>query len=481
MRPRFVIRLVGLFLLLFSVTLIPPAVIASYTGDGQFNHFIESMLILGVPGLILWYLTRTSRGNLRTREAFLVVALFWTLLGILGGLPFIMGAHLNLTDAVFEAVSGFTTTGSTVIIGIDKLPPSILMYRQQLQWIGGLGVIVLAVAILPMLGVGGMQLMKAEVAGPMKDERLTPRIVNTARYTLIIYVMLTLACTIAYWIAGMTLFDAVGHSFAALATGGYSTHDDSIAYFHSLNIEMISIVFMLLGALSFNIHYMALFRQGPSAYWNDPQSRTFLVIVAILAVIVSVLLYAGGKYETIPEALRYGTFQIVSVITTTGFATDNFSVWPMGLPLIIMLSSFVAGCAGSTSGGIKIIRFMVLGKVGLREMTRLVHPQCAQPIKLGDRALPKDVIDAIWSFFSVYVVVFVVLMLLVMATGVDHVTAFGAVATSINNTGPGLGAAAANFQEINPTAKWLCALAMLLGRLEIFTVLVLLTPEFWRK
>jgi trk system potassium uptake protein TrkH len=481
MRPQFVIRLVGLFLLLFSTTLIPPALIAAYTRDGEFSHFVASVLLIGVPGLALWFPVRRFRGDLRTREAFLVVALFWTLLGMLGGLPFIIGAHLDLTDAVFEAVSGFTTTGATVMTGIDRLPPSILMYRQQLTWIGGLGVIVLAVAILPMLGVGGMQLLKAEIPGPMKDERLTPRIANTARYMLVIYFLLTLACTISYWLAGMSLFDAVGHGFAALATAGFSTHDDSIGYFHNQTIEAVSIVFMLLGALSFNIHFLALFRQQPGVYWKDEETRTFLIIVALLVIVATALLYAGGRYGTLLESLRHGAFQVVSIVTTTGFTTDNFSVWPLGLPLLLMLSCFFAGCAGSTSGGMKVIRGIVLAKVGLRELERLVHPQMSKPIKVGGRALAKNVIDSIWSFFSVYVVVFVLLMLLLMATGVDQVTAFGSIATCINNTGPGLGVTAVTFQDLSPAGKWLCSVAMLLGRLEIFTVLVLLTPDFWRK
>jgi trk system potassium uptake protein TrkH len=481
MRPRFIIRLIGLFLLLFSITFVPPALIAAFSHDGQLRHFIESALIIGIPGLLLWLPTRSHRGNLHSREVYIVVALFWILLGMLGGIPFVMGAHLNVTDAVFEAVSGFTTTGSTVIIGIDNLPPSVLMYRQQLQWIGGLGVIVIAVAILPMLGVGGMQLLKAEVPGPTKDERLTPRIANTARYLLVIYFLLTVACTIAYWLAGMTVFDAISHAFAALSTGGYSTHDDSIGYFHSGAIEAISIVFMLLGAISFNLHFFAFFRQEPGAYWKDPQTRAFIFIVTILIVVVSVMLYAGHTYKTFWEALRYGAFQTISVITTTGFMTANLSAWPLGLPLLLMLTSFIGGCAGSTSGGIKVIRMVVLGKVGLRELARLIHPQLVSPIKVGERALSKTVIDAIWGFFSVYVMVFVLMVLLVMASGVDQVTAFGAVATCINNTGPGLGVVAVTFHDLNPVAKWLCAAAMLLGRLEIFTLLVLITPEFWRK
>ena len=480
MRPRFVIRLIGLFLFLFSITLLPPAAVALYTGDGQFPVFAESMLILAALGMLLWYPTRDCRGNLYNRETFLVVALFWTLLGALGSLPLYLGTHLDLTDAVFEAVSGFTATGATTIIGLDRLPPSILLYRQQLQWYGGLGGIVLAVAILPMLGVGGMQLYRAETAGPMKDEKITPRIVHTARFMLVIYISLTVACASAYWLAGMTLFDAVGHSFSTVSTGGFSTHDASIGWFESATIEAIAIVFMLIGAVSFNIHFLVVYRLGPIAYWQDPQTRVFLVIVALLIAATATLLYLGAPYG-VPEALRLGAFEVVSVVTTTGFSTDTFALWPLGLPLLLIFASFIGGCAGSTSGGIKVIRLIVLGKVGLREMLRLIHPQMIRPIKLGERALPGSVLDAVWSFFSVYVLTFALLMLAVMATGLDHVTAFGAVATCLNNLGPGLGEVASTFHGINDGAKWLCALAMLLGRLEIFTLLVLLAPEFWRK
>lgn len=480
MRPRFVIRLVGLFLLLFSLTLFPPALVAAYTADGEFLVFIESILILAGSGVLLWYPTRSCRGNLYTRETFLVVALFWTLLGTLGSLPFYLGTHLDLTAAVFEAVSGFTSTGATAIIGIDQLPPSILLYRQQLQWYGGLGVVVLAVAILPMLGIGGMQLYRAETAGPMKDEKITPRIVHTARFMLIIYISLTVACASAYWLAGMTLFDAVGHSFSTVSTGGFSTHDASIAWFDSAPVEIIAIVFMIIGALSFNIHFLVLYRLGPRAYWRDTQTRVFLIIAALLVLATAAVLHLGGGYGAV-DALREAAFEAVSVITTTGFSTDTFALWPLGLPLLLIFASFIGGCAGSTSGGIKVIRIIILGKVGLREMLRLVHPQMVRPIKVGGRALPASVLDAVWSFFSVYVLTFAVLMLAVMATGLDHVTAFGAVATCLNNLGPGLGDVAATFNGVNDTAKWLCALAMLLGRLEIFTLLVLFAPVFWRK
>lgn len=481
MRLPIVTRIVGIFLLLFSLTLIPTLLVALYTRDGEALHFVQSILLIAVPGLMLWYPTRRHKGELHNREAFLVVALFWILLGMLGSLPLALGAHLSITDAVFEAVSGFTTTGATVIIGIDALPPSILIYRQQLCWLGGIGVVVLAVAILPMLGVGGMQLYRLETAGPMKDEKLTPRIAHTARAVWVIYLTLTVICATAYWLAGMSAFDAIGHSFSTLATAGFSTHDASLGFFNSPAVESVAIVFMLLGGISFNVHFLFFHGRGASSYWRDPQARTFLVIVAALIAVTSVLLYLGESYGSPLEALRYGAFHVASVITTTGYTTTDFSLWPLATPLLLIFAAHIGGCAGSTSGGIKVIRIMLLGKVGIREMMRLIHPNMVRPIKISGRSVPKPVLDAVWSFFSVYVAIFIGLMILVMATGVDQVTAFGAISATLTNLGPGLGDVAVTFHDINPVAKWLCTFAMLLGRLEIFTLLVLFSPVYWRK
>lgn len=481
MRLPIVTRIVGIFLLLFSLTLLPTLGVALYTGDGEALHFVESILLIAVPGFLLWYPTRRHRDELHNREAFLVVALFWSLLGMLGSLPLLLGAHLSVTDAVFEAVSGFTTTGATVIVGIDDLPPSILMYRQQLMWLGGIGVVVLAVAILPMLGVGGMQLYRLETAGPMKEEKLTPRIAQTARAVWIIYFSLTIICAVAYWLAGMSAFDAIGHSFSTVSTGGFSTHDASLGFFDNAVIETVAIVFMILGGISFNVHFLFFHGRGVSCYWRDAQVRAFLLVVAGLIGASALLLYFGGQYGSLLQALRYGAFQVVSVITTTGFTTADYTVWPFALPLLLIFAAHLGGCAGSTSGGIKVIRMMVLGKVGLREMMRLIHPSMVRPVKISGRVVPKPVLDAVWSFFSVYIAVFTGLMILVMASGVDQVTAFGAVSATLTNLGPGLGDVAATFHDMNPVGKWLCTLAMLLGRLEIFTLLVLFAPAYWRK
>ncbi|MCC6209293.1 MAG: potassium transporter [Gammaproteobacteria bacterium] len=481
MRFPIVTRIVGIFLLLFSLTLIPTLLVALYTRDGEAMHFLQSILLLAIPGLLLWYPNRRQKAELHNKEAFLVVALFWVLLGMLGSLPLLLGAHLSLTDAVFEAVSGFTTTGATVIVGIDNLPASILIYRQQLMWMGGIGVVVLAVAILPMLGVGGMQLYRLETAGPMKDEKLTPRITHTARAVWVIYLSLTVICAAAYWLTGMSAFDAIAHSFSTVSTGGFSTHDASLGFFNNPAVETVAIIFMILGGISFNVHFLFFHGRGVTSYWNDPQTRTFLIIIVALITANTLLLYLGGTYGSLTESLRYGAFQVTSIITTTGFTTTDFSLWPVALPLLLMFAGHLGGCAGSTSGGIKVVRVMVLGKVGIREMMRLIHPNMVRPIKISGRALPKSVLDAVWSFFSIYVAVFIGLMILVMATGVDQVTAFGAVTACLTNIGPGLGDVSSNFHDVNPVAKWLCTFAMLLGRLEIFTLLVLFSPVYWRK
>lgn len=481
MRLLVVQRIIGLFLLLYGATLVLPIAVAFLAQDGELEHFLDSMFLMLAAGGILWFPARHASGQLRTREGFAIVTAFWVILGLASSAPLVVGAHLDFTDAAFEAVSAFTTTGATVIVGLDDLPPSILFYRQILQWFGGIGVIVLALAILPMLGVGGMQLYRAEATGPIKHEKLTPRIRETAKAVSRIYVALTVACGSAYWLAGMSPFDAIGHAFSTVSTGGFSTHDASIAYFESATIELIAVIFMLLGAINFAAHFTVVREHSLRRYWLDVEVRTFLLVVGVLVVVIAAVLMLEGAYATIWESLRYSLFQVGSVITSTGFTTTDFSVWPLFVPVLLIFSSFVGGCAGSTAGGMKIVRFLILVKQGRRNVFQLIHPAAVRPIKLGERVLSTDVADAVWGFFALYVVVFSVMMLAVMATGIDHVTAFSAVATCINNLGPGLGDVASNFTQVNSTAMWLLTASMLLGRLEIFTLLVLLSPAFWRR
>ncbi|MEM7407202.1 MAG: TrkH family potassium uptake protein, partial [Pseudomonadota bacterium] len=433
-------------------------------------------------GIALWYPARAQRRELRLRDGFMVVVLFWLVLGLSGALQLYLAVQpsLSLADAVFESISGLTTTGATVITSIDALPPSVLMYRQLLQWLGGMGIIVLAVAILPILGVGGMQLYRAETPGPMKDNKLTPRITETAKALWYIYLGLTVCCALAYWWAGMTAFDAIGHSFATVAIGGFSTHDASLGYFNSPLIEAIAIVFMAVSGMNFALHYLTFRKRSTEAYLQDEEWRTYALMLIGLALVVSIGLYVADAYDGAGESLRYGIFQTVSIATTTGFTTAGYHLWPSFLPVLLLFASFVGGCAGSTGGGMKVIRVLLLFKQSKRELLKLMHPNAHIPIKVGGVPMGGRVMDAVWSFFAAYVALFALMVLALMATGLDQVTAFSAVVACLNNLGPGLGQVGAHYDNISDLAKWILCFAMLLGRLEIFTLLVLLSPAYWR-
>jgi trk system potassium uptake protein TrkH len=382
---------------------------------------------------------------------------------------------------VFEAVSALTTTGATVLTNIDSLPHAILYYRQQLQWMGGMGIIVLAVAILPMLGIGGMQLYRAETPGPMKDNKLTPRITETAKALWYIYLGLTIACAVAYWIVGMSGFDAIAHSFSTIAIGGFSTHDASMGYFNNKAIEIVAVVFMTLAGVNFSLHFVAWRNLSFRTYFQDPEAQAYLVVLGLLALITTGYLYISDTFSTFGAALHHGVFQAVSMGTTSGFTTAEYYAWPGFLPVMLIFSSFIGGCAGSTGGGMKVIRALLLFKQGIREIKRLIHPNALISVKVGGKPMPERVINAVWGFFSLYVASFVVLLLTLMAMGMDQITAFSAIAACLNNLGPGLGEVGANYAGISDQAKWVLGFAMLLGRLEIFTLLVLFTTTFWRK
>lgn len=482
MHLRVIQKILGLLLSIFSLALAPPLAISLIVDDGAAKAFALAAVGTLSAGLMLWYPVRKVEGDLKLRDGFLVVVLFWLVLGLSGSVPFLIAENpsMPVADAIFESMSGLTTTGATVIVGIDKLPPSILFYRQLLQWLGGMGIIVLAVAILPMLGVGGMQLYRAETPGPMKDSKLTPRITETAKTLWYIYVSLTCFCAIGYFIGGMSLFDAIGHSFSTVAIGGFSTHDASLGYFNSPAIEAVAILFMFLAGINFSLHFLAWRYRNAKPYFYDSEFRTYLTLLIVVGVICTATLTITNPDTSFVRALRDSAFQTVSIGTTTGFSTTSFQSWPSFLPLILLFLSFVGGCAGSTGGGIKVIRCLLLYKQGVREIRRLIHPSAIITIRMGGRAVGDRVVDAVWGFFATYVAVFVVLILALMATGLDQVTAFSAVAACLNNLGPGLGSVSAHYGDISATAKYLLCLAMMLGRLEIFTLLVLFTPSFWR-
>lgn len=475
-------RILGLLLMMFSLTMLPPVIFSFIYEDQSWLPFIESFGLTILAGLVLWLPMRNRRKELRLRDGFVVVASFWTVLGTAGALPFYLAdmPSMSFTDAVFESMSGLTTTGATVLTGLDFLPPSILYYRQQLQWLGGMGIIVLAVAVLPMLGVGGMQLYRAETPGPVKDTKLTPRITETAKALWYVYLAFTIFCMGGYMIAGMDWFDALCHAFSTVAIGGFSTHDLSVGYFDSAAIDIVAIVFMLLAGVNFSLHFFAWRNVTIKHYLQDPEFRAYCFILLLLSSIVIVSLFALGTYADAYDSVLNGLFQSVSIATTTGFTTANYAAWPGALPVLLIFASFIGGCGGSTAGGIKVIRWLLIAKQGAREIVRLVHPNAEIPVKLGNNAVSFRVVDAVWGFFSVYIVVFGVMLLAMMATGLDQVTAFSAVAATLNNLGPGLGDVAAAFSTVSDIGKWISIVGMLLGRLEIFTLLVLITPTFWR-
>ena len=476
-------RILGLLLMLFSLAMLPPMGVALYFQDGNWQPFLDAFAGLLVLGAVVWWPVRRRTRELRLRDGFLVVALFWVVLGSAGAVPLLLSKPLNMsvTDAIFEAVSGFTTTGAIIFASLETLPSSVLYYRSQVEWLGGIGIVVLAVALLPMLGVGGMQLLRAETPGPVKDSKLTPRITETAKALWFIYLTITVACTAAYWAAGMAPFDALNHAFTTVSTGGNSTHDASLGYYNSFAVELVAIVFMFIGAVNFSLHFLAWRHRRLSSYFRDPEFGMFVRILAISTLLYTTVLIASGYGGSPGYSFRLALFQAVAMQTTAGFVTDNFSMWPGALPVILVLSAFIGGCAGSTSGGMKIVRWILIWKQGQREVTQLVHPSAELPVKLGQKPIDMRVVHAVWGFFAAYVICFGVLMVSLIALGEDQVTAFSAIAACMTNTGTGLGDVATNFTSLSDGGKWICVIAMLLGRLEIFPILVLISPSFWRR
>lgn len=481
MRYAVIAKILGLLMMLFSLTLLPPVLVSLIYSDGQALPFLEGFTIILLLGALLWLPVRNTAQDLRIRDGFLITSLFWIVLSLAGSIPFFLSSapEMRYIDALFEAFSGLTTTGATVLTGLDSLPESILWYRQQLQWFGGIGIIVLAVAILPMLGIGGMQLYRAEVPGPVKDNKLTPRIAETAKALWYIYVGLTVACALSYKFAGMNWFDAIGHSFSTVAIGGFSTHDASIGHFDSHLIEVIGSFFLFLSGVNFALHFLSWRQKSVYHYLKDPEFR-FYAVVMLGAVILTVLVLIITRTMDPVTAMTKGMFTVLSIATTAGFSTGEFAAWPGMLPVMLILLAFMGGCANSTGGGMKVIRILLIYRQGSREIRRLLHPNAIIPIKLGNRPVSDRVLQAVWGFFSMYMLVFVVMLLINLAMGMDQVSAWTAVAATITNLGPGLGQVASTFQDVNDVSKVVGMVAMVMGRLEIFTLLVLFTPEFWR-
>lgn len=481
MQFSIVFKTIGLLLMVFSLTQLPPVVVDIIYQQNETHSFLTAFMLTFLSGLLLYLPFRKSTKDFRIREGILVVVSFWFVLSLFATIPFLLSESLRMTfsDAFFESMSGLTTTGATILSGLDDLPKAILYYRQQLQWLGGMGIIVLAVAILPMLGVGGMELYHAESSGISKD-RLTPKLTQTAKALWKIYLSFTVVCALAYYYAGMDMFDAIGHSYSTVAIGGFSTHDLSIGYFDSIAIESVAVVFMFLAGINFSLHFFVWRKKNILAFFKDAEFQTYLLMLSVLIAIISIYLLNSGYYQTTEEALRYGIFQSISIATTTGFASTNFSLWPLILPVILIFASFIGACAGSTGGGIKVVRVLLMFKLAMKEIKKFIHPNAQINIKLNQRSVAESTLVSVWGFFSLYVIAFVLIMVALMFTGMDQVTSFSATAASMNNLGPGLGEVAENYASISESAKWILSFSMLLGRLEILTLMALLHKAFWR-
>jgi len=475
------LKIIGVLLILFSTAMLPPLFLSLITQDGIESAFAMGLAATLFAGVALWLPTRNLSRDLNIRDGFMVTALFWVVLGLFGAIPLWLVSDLGLTPiaAIFESISGLTTTGATVITGLDDLPQSLLFYRQLLQWLGGIGIIVLAVAVLPMLGIGGMQLYRAESAGPSKDRKLTPRITSTAKALFGIYLLLTVACAASYFAAGMSAFDAICHAFSTVAIGGFSTHDASLGHYEQNRVLLVSSVFMLLSAFNFGLHFIALQRRNVRVYAQDSETAFFITVIASATVVVCCLLLTTETLG-LEDSVIHGLFQTISIATTTGFTTQDFSVWPLFLPILLLILSFMGGCVGSTGGGMKAMRILLIFRQGVRELRQLLHPNAVIPLKLDARRVQTEVISAVWSFFAVYMFCFVLIWLALLATNLDFISAFSAVVATMNNLGPGLGEVADHYGVVSEAGKLVLCLAMLMGRLEVFTLLVLLTPAFWR-
>ncbi|MEQ4618228.1 MAG: potassium transporter TrkG [Corticimicrobacter sp.] len=482
-----ILKLLALTMALFSTTMLLPLALAWWTGDaGRFAFLAGLAVALGVSGS-LWLATKDDARDLRIRDGFLLVTLAWVVLPLLAAVPLLVyynqiGQPLGLSKAYFEAMSGLSTTGSTVLNHLDGLPHSINLWRATLVWVGGMGILVLAIAILPLLGVGGHQLFRAE-PGPMKDEKLTPRIASTGKVLYAVYFIFSIACFLAYRVAGLSWFDAWCHMATTMGLGGFSTSDEGFLKFDSVAVEMVAMVFMVLAGINFATHFLAFRQRSLKAYLRCSQTVPYLLLLLGSGLFVTAFLYWKHVYGTWGEALRYGMFNTISVATTTGYANTDYTLWPLLAPLWMILLASFATSAGSTGGGIKLSRAILLVKQTRRELTRLLHPNVVAPVRLGRTPVGPEVIAGIMAFLLMYGLSIGMLTTLMLLSGLEPVTAFSAVFASINNLGPGMGDVGpmGNYAGLSDYQLWLCSFAMLIGRLELFTVLVLFTPEFWRR
>lgn len=482
MKFPFTTRILGTLLMIFSFAQIFPGFLAYFFGEQEIVYsFISAGFVTFLIGCFLFFLSSEKNGDLRTKDGFIITIFFWTVLGFFGSIPFYLTnlEGVSYIDSLFESISGLTTTGATVLVGLDEMPRSLLFYRQLLQWLGGMGIIVLAVAVLPLLGVGGMQLYKAETPGPLKDSKLTPRITETAKALWFVYVLMTISCSFLYKFYGMSWFDAVCHAFSTISIGGFSTHDDNFAFFENSSLRWTAIIFMVISGVNFALHYLAWTKKRLFHYFYDSEVKLYLSLITTTAIITYLTLYFSNNIYD--EMIVDSVFQAVSIGTTTGFLTSNYSNWPLFVPIMLLIAAFIGACAGSTGGGIKVIRALILIRQGSSEITKLIHPNAVVTIKFGRKSLDPRVSESVWGFFAVYVATFLILLMFLLSQSNDFLTAFSAVGATLNNLGPGLGAVSENYKDITDGSKLALCAAMLLGRLEIFTLLLLFTPAFWRN
>ena len=460
----------------FSLSFVIPMAISLIFDDSALNIFIITFAIIFSLGLFGWLVSRDAGDDLNQKDGFIIITFFWVVLSIAGSIPFIL-IGMPLIDAFFESMSGITTTGATVISNLDDLPESVLFYRQLLQWMGGMGLIVLAIAVMPLLGIGGGQLYKTEIPGAMNDQKLTPRIKETAQALWLIYLVLTFFCALFYYFAGMNGFDAISHSLSTVSIGGFSTHNESIGYFNNGLIEAVCIAFMLLSALSFTLHYFAIYMKRPLKYFHDPESKFF---ISILLVIFTISMAVNMLSTTGEASIRELLFHTVSIVTTTGFAIGDSSQWNPSIGFLLLIGAFIGACSGSVGGGIKSWRVLIMINYAYINLKKMIHPNAVISLKIGNKNVENDVASSVWGFFSIYVISFVILLLGLVMAGFDFESAFSAIGACLNNLGPGLGEVSQTYESVSPAGKGILSFAMILGRLEIFTLLVLFTPVFWK-
>jgi len=482
MHARRVLRLIGLLVFFVGLSMALALLVSVIYKEPSTWDLAASMVITCVAGLLIFLGTKGEEvSHLSHRDGVAIVTLGWFVAGAVGALPFLLSGSIdNFTDAYFETVSGFTTTGASILSDIEKLPRGILMWRSIIQWLGGMGIIVLSIAILPFLGIGGMQLYKAEIPSPVVD-KLRPRISDTAKVLWKVYILITVLQILLLLGGGMSLFDSVCHTFCTMPTGGFSPKNKSVAHYDSPYFDGVIIVFMLLAAINFSLHYRLL-KGEVGIFGKDPECRVFVGLVGILTLLVTLDLY-GSVYPSLAQAFRYAAFQVSSMITTTGFVTADYDTWPSLSRCLLVLCMFLGGMAGSTGGGIKTVRLMVMAKHAYQEVFRIIHPHAVRAVKLGGKPVAGDILSSIWGFFFLYLTIYVMSALILAGLGMDPISAFSAVAACIFNVGPGLGSVGPtqNFLAVPFLGKWVLILGMILGRLEIYTVIVLFMPEYWRK